>query len=132
MSLFKQESQPSEFAQSVVVISYINSKELFLALRLQTQYVFIHDALNELITCGKTEILAGNLRITTNQLNRHAEGKKISGFQNQYEVSHWSSCIVHLYVNEVSDPLPPPPLPPHTHTLTRSCYDESGSENKSF
>ena len=87
MSLFKQESQLSEFAQSVVVISYINSKELFLALRLQTQYVFIHDALNELITCGETEILAGNLRIVTSQLNRHAEGKKISGFQNQYEVS---------------------------------------------
>ena len=31
VSLFKQVYQLNEFAQSVVVISYINSKELFLA-----------------------------------------------------------------------------------------------------
>ncbi len=41
------------------------------------QYVFIHDALNELVTCGETEITANNLRAKFNHLSKqilHGEG----------------------------------------------------------
>ena len=48
--------------------------------------MFIHDTLNELITCGETDIAASNLRIVINKLSRQAEGKEISGFENQFEV----------------------------------------------
>ena len=52
----------------------------------QTQYVFIHDALNELIACGDTEISATNLRITTGRLGRKVTPAELTGFQNQFEV----------------------------------------------
>ena len=56
----------------------------------QAQYVFIHNALDELITCGETEIAAANMRIVIGRLHRTAQGKRISGFQTQFEVS-WKS-----------------------------------------
>ena len=58
-----------------------------LATYLQTQYVFIHNALDELATCGDTEIAAVNMRIILGRLSRIVEGQKISGFQKQFEVS---------------------------------------------
>ena len=48
--------------------------------------MFIHDALDELITCGETDIAACNLQVVINKLSRHAEGMEISGFENQFEV----------------------------------------------
>ncbi len=54
---------------------------------LQTQYVFIHNALDKLVTCGDTEIAAVNMRITIGKLSRTVEGREnISGFQKQFEV----------------------------------------------
>ena len=58
---------------------------------LQTQYIFIHNALDELLTCGDTEVAAANMRIVIGKLCRPAEeGSSISGFQKQYEVSNTS------------------------------------------
>ena len=54
----------------------------------QSQYVFIHDALDELITCGDTEIAAVNLFIAMNQLRSISMGKSLSGYEEQFEVSH--------------------------------------------
>ena len=51
------------------------------------QYVFIHDALEELITCGETDISAGNLRVKVNRLHKIVPGKAISGFEDQFKVS---------------------------------------------
>ncbi len=59
---------------------------LFLSPWLQSQYVFIHDALDELITCGETEIAAHNLNIAINQLGRIAPGKSLSGYEEQFQV----------------------------------------------
>ena len=56
----------------------------------QKQYVFIHDGLSELITCGDTEVAAGDLRIVVNKLNKHVKGKGITGYQNQFEVNTFS------------------------------------------
>ena len=50
----------------------------------QAQYMFIHDALKELIVCGETEIMAPNLRIVARRLGRAKDG--VSGFQQQFEV----------------------------------------------
>ena len=48
--------------------------------------MFIHDALNELIMCGETEIAATNLRTTINHLSTQIEGEKMSGFEHQFQV----------------------------------------------
>ncbi len=55
----------------------------------QAQYVFIHNALEELLTCGDTEVAAANMRIVIGKLSRPVEpGSKDSGFQRQYDVSN--------------------------------------------
>ena len=51
------------------------------------QYVFIHDALEELITCGETDISAGNLRVKVNKLYKIVPGKALSRFEDQFKVS---------------------------------------------
>jgi len=48
--------------------------------------VFIHDALEELVTCGETDISAGNLRVKVNKLHKIIPGKAISGFEDQFKV----------------------------------------------
>ncbi len=49
--------------------------------------MFIHDSMDELVTCGDTEIAAVNMRITIGKLSRTVEGREnISGFQKQFEV----------------------------------------------
>ena len=54
---------------------------------MQAQYVFIHDALSELVQCGETEVLAANLRISINQLKSNvADDPNTTGFQNQFQV----------------------------------------------
>ena len=52
---------------------------------LQSQYVFIHDAIDELITCGESEIAAANIRITINRLTAFGVGG-MTGFQQQFQV----------------------------------------------
>ena len=65
-----------------------SSGPLNCVLTLQMQYVFIHDALEELITCGETDISAGNLRVKVNKLHKIIPSKAISGFEDQFKVSH--------------------------------------------
>ncbi len=56
--------------------------------------MFIHDALDELITCGNTEIAAHNLNIATHHLGTIAPGKLLSGYEEQFQVLH---CTVNNY-----------------------------------
>ena len=51
---------------------------------IQAQYMFIHDALKELILCGETEILAPNLGIAINKLSKVKDDT--TGFEMQFEV----------------------------------------------
>ena len=54
---------------------------------MQAQYVFIHDALSELVQCGETEVLAANLRISINQLERNiTDDPNTTGYQKQFQV----------------------------------------------
>ena len=53
---------------------------------MQPQYIFIHDALDELITCGETDILATSLTVKVNRLRKTIPGKGITGFAEQFQV----------------------------------------------
>ena len=53
----------------------------------QSQYIFIHNALDELITCGETEIAAANMRIVIGKLSRLVPTRNVTGFQAQFEVT---------------------------------------------
>ncbi len=56
--------------------------------------------MDELVTCGDTEIAAVNMRITIGKLSGTVEGREnISGFQKQFEVRRRILTI--KYVNEV-------------------------------
>ena len=57
-----------------------------LMVQTQVQYNFIHDALDELITCGETEMAATDLRIRINKLYRSTGASGMTGFQQQFQV----------------------------------------------
>ncbi len=72
----------------------------------QSQYIFLHDALKELIVCGETEIPAHALMTTVNQLKEPAavdeeidmaqswlEQDTPTGFQRQFNVSDSIHCL---------------------------------------
>ena len=54
---------------------------------MQAQFIFIHDALEELITCGKTEIAVSDLRIAIKRLCAAHPDTQVTGFQQQFQVS---------------------------------------------
>ena len=57
---------------------------LILSLLAQEQYVLIHDALNDYITCGDTSVVAYQLRMAIHDLDKEEDGQ--SGFERQFEV----------------------------------------------
>ena len=63
----------------------MRAKRVFMVQTL-AQYVFIHDALEELVTCGETDISAGNLRVKVNKLHKIIPSKAISGFEDQFKL----------------------------------------------
>ena len=90
----------------LVKISFMRNDILFknnvspLFLLLQIQYIFIQNALDELLTCVDTEVATANMRIVIGKLSRPAEeGSSISGFQKQYDVST-TSVFSTLWRNE--------------------------------
>ena len=52
----------------------------------QAQYIFIHDALEELITCGETSIQAQELRTALNLLHKVNPNTATTGFEEQFQV----------------------------------------------
>ena len=52
----------------------------------QDQYIFIHDAILESVTCGDTQIESGNLRARLNKLQRRNQSGQ-SGIDLQFVVS---------------------------------------------
>ena len=53
---------------------------------LQDQYMFIHDALCDHITCGDTSVLAHELKATIATLGIVGKDTKKTGFQEQFDV----------------------------------------------
>ena len=70
------------------------------SLSLQPQYVFIHDALCELITCGETDVAAPALKVKIQRLSKVIPGKGVTGFQEQFQVytGPWGNMIPAKYV----------------------------------
>ena len=52
----------------------------------QDQYVFIHDAILESVTCGDTQINAGDLRRKIQRMSQVAQGKNCTEFQYQFQI----------------------------------------------
>ena len=48
--------------------------------------MFIHDALDELITCGETDIPIASLKQKIAMLSKQIVGKGCTGFESQYQV----------------------------------------------
>ena len=67
-------------------VTFLFSQTSVTYLILQTQYVFIHNALDELITCGETQIAAANMRIVIGKLAEALASRDTTGFHQQYEV----------------------------------------------
>lgn len=63
----------------------------------QAQYVFIHDALDELILCGETAFTVQNVRVKMNRMSRTISDKGITGYQEQFNVCTLY-CLVILVV----------------------------------
>ena len=55
---------------------------------MQPQYIFVHDTLDELITCKETSIRAANLMVQIDQFNKTVPDKDITGFAEQFQVEH--------------------------------------------
>ena len=55
--------------------------------------MFIHDALEELITCGDTSIGAPSMRDAINSLNRVDPESATTGFEDQFKVSGSRECL---------------------------------------
>ena len=53
---------------------------------LQDQYIFIHTALNDLLTCGETEIAAGDMRVAMRRLEKRERKSSFTGFEEQFNV----------------------------------------------
>ena len=53
---------------------------------LQEQYVFLHQAVMEALTCGNTEIAPQNFRIAMNKLARAQKSSQRTGFAQEFKV----------------------------------------------
>ena len=63
---------------------------------LQEQYIFIHDAILESVTCGDTQIEASNLRVAMRKLNEVPHNSTGNGYQQQFSETRKASL---LYLN---------------------------------
>ena len=57
--------------------------------------MFIHDALNEYILCGQTEIVANDIRKVIDELSvQHDPCSAASGFEHQFQVRYRKSTVI--------------------------------------
>ena len=62
---------------------------------IKDQFMFIHDAILESVTCGDTQITATDLRMTVDKMKRNDNKKQLHGFQYQFKVyTCIRSCVV--------------------------------------
>ena len=73
---------------------------------MQEQYIFIHDAILEAVTCGDTQISASNLRRSIQKLSHRHPETNFTGFESQFKayIIQLSAvtitmlhCIIDLY-----------------------------------
>ena len=62
---------------------------------LQEQYIFIHDAILEAVTCGDTQINAGDLRKNIHQLSHRDPKINLTGYESQFKAHTFASVTMH-------------------------------------
>ena len=83
----------------------------------QEQYIFIHDAILEAVTCGDTQISASDLRRNIHKLCQRNPETRLTGFEGQFKASlslltHPVACTNKPYLQDHTQTSPiPPPLP---------------------
>lgn len=68
----------------------------------EDQYVFIHDALQEAVTCGTTEVPARNLYAYIQKLTQIESGENVTGMELEFKVT-WMLTRVGI-VNQCLSP----------------------------
>ena len=61
--------------------------------------MFIHDSLSELVMCGETEVVAGDLRIKMMSLQNPVTGdtSDLTGFEKQFQVlTYWYKLFIEV------------------------------------
>jgi protein tyrosine phosphatase len=114
-------------------------KKRVLMVQTLAQYVFVHDALCEVIRCGDTEIPASRLSSAVESMAQSLPGQTITGFQEQFQLldqvsrrpveEDFYSAREHATKNRYPDRLPYPEYSPY---LRSSLDDDSQYINASF
>lgn len=60
----------------------------------EEQYIFIHDALLEAVTCGETEVPVRNLPVHIQQLSQMDAGTTITGMEQEFKVNYNSFLYI--------------------------------------
>ena len=64
---------------------------------IQEQYIFLHDAILESVTCGDTEISSANLRFEMQKLNKINPVDNTTPLQTQFKVRTFNLVIMNAY-----------------------------------
>ena len=62
---------------------------------MQEQYIFIHDAILEAVTCGDTQINASDLRKSIHQLRHRDPTINLTGYESQFKAHTIASVTMH-------------------------------------
>ena len=62
------------------------------------QYIFLHDAVLESVTCGDTEISSANLRLAVRKLNKINPADNTTMLQTQFKVNRHQSLITYTFM----------------------------------
>ena len=85
----KMRHQRPHMVQSQVCVFTIKQELQFnvcFCVLLQEQYMFIHDAILESITCGNTQVSAADLQRTVTKLKQRDPNTKLTGYEQQFKV----------------------------------------------
>ena len=65
---------------------FLSVSSCYIASIVQVQFVFIHDAILESVTCGDTQIAATNLRVAIIKVKKRDHQNQLIAFQHQFKV----------------------------------------------
>lgn len=71
---------------------------LFSISQTEEQYIFIHDALLEAVTCGETEVSVRNLPMHIQQLSQMEAGTTVTGMELEFKVKHKHIFCFYMHV----------------------------------
>ena len=82
--------RPHMIQSQVCFYMYKVNSHLYIYI-LQEQYMFVHDAILESITCGNTQLSAADLQRTVTKLKQRDPGTQLTGYEQQFKVCTYYS-----------------------------------------